>query len=205
METIKELLLVAGRIATIFPLMLIVALYMGKRSVGEMPVFDFLVVIALGAVVGADIADPKIEHLHTVVAIILIGIMQRGVSLLAIKVRKFGKWITFEPTVVIHNGNFLMRNLQKVRYSLDNILQMLREKDVFNIEEVELAVLEANGTLTVYKKPLKTAVTAEDLGVAKKQKGLAYPLILEGSVSEQVLSYMNKDLVWLELQLQLKV
>ncbi|MFS0728270.1 DUF421 domain-containing protein [Paenibacillus sp. 1P07SE] len=202
MELMKELLLVSGRIVTIFPLMLIVALYMGKRSIGEMPVFDFLVILALGAVVGADIADPKIEHLHTVVAIILIGLLQRGVSLLAIKARKFGRWITFEPTVVVHNGSFLMHNLQKGRYSMDNILQMLREKDVFQLDEVELAILEANGRLTVYKKPSKTPVTAEDLGLEKKQKGLAYPLILEGTVSENVLAYLNKDIAWLELQLQ---
>ncbi|WP_373229415.1 DUF421 domain-containing protein [Cohnella sp.] len=204
MEMLKDLFLVAGRIVTIFPLMLMVALYMGKRSIGELPVFDFLIIIALGAVVGADIADPKIEHLHTAVAIILIGLLQRGVSVLAIKVRKFGKWITFEPTVVVHNGNILILNLQKVRYSIDNILQMLREKDIFNVEEVELAVLEANGKLTVHKKPLKTAVTVEDLGLIKKQKGLAYPLILDGNVSEKVLSYMNKDMVWLESQLHAK-
>lgn len=121
---------------------------MGKRSIGELPVFDFLVILALGAVVGADIADPKIEHLHTAVAIVLIGLLQRGVSILAIKVRKFGKMITFEPTVVIHNGGLIEENLKKVRYSIDNILQMLREKDTFSLDEVELAVLEANGRLS---------------------------------------------------------
>ncbi|WP_029192772.1 DUF421 domain-containing protein [Paenibacillus harenae] len=204
MEIIKDLLLVAGRIITIFPLMLMVALYMGKRSIGELPVFDFLVIIALGAVVGADIADPKIQHLHTAVAIILIGLLQRWVSTLAIKIRKFGKWITFEPTVVVHNGNILILNLQKVRYSIDNILQMLREKDIFHLDEVELAVLEANGKLSVYKKPLKTAVTVEDLGLVKKRIGLAYPLILEGKVTEEVLSHLNKDMVWLESQLHAK-
>ncbi len=77
-------MLVAGRIITTFPLMLTVALFMEKRSIGELPMFDFLIIIALGAVVGADIADPKIEHLHTAVAIILIGLLQRGVSTLAI-------------------------------------------------------------------------------------------------------------------------
>lgn len=81
---------------------------------------------------------------------------------------------------------------------------MLREKDVFNIDDVELAVLEANGKLTVYKKPQKTAVTAEDLGIAKTKKGLAYPIIVDGSVSEEVLSYLKKDMTWLESQLQAK-
>ena len=112
--------------------------------------------------------------------------------------------ITFEPTVVIHNGGLIEENLKKVRYSIDNILQMLREKDTFSLDEVELAVLEANGRLSVYKKPLKTPVTVEDLGLVKKEKGLAYPLIVDGIVVEKVLSYMNKDILWLEEQLRLK-
>jgi len=203
-ELAKEMLLLAGRIITIFPLMLVVALYMGKRSIGELPVFDFLVIIALGAVVGADIADPKIEHLHTAVAIVLIGLLQKGVSTWAIRSRKIGKWITFEPTVVVHKGVLLKQNLQKVRYSIDNILQMLREKDIFHLEEVELAVLEANGKLTVYKKTQKSAVTIEDLGLLKKQPGFAYPLIVDGKVSHEVLSYLNKDMTWLEAQLRTK-
>ncbi|AIQ63480.1 hypothetical protein PSTEL_10720 [Paenibacillus stellifer] len=204
METVKELLLVTGRIATIFPLLLLIALYMGKRSIGELPVFDFLVILALGAVVGADIADPKIEHLHTAYAIVVIGLLQRAVSTLAIKWRTFGKWITFEPTVVVHQGHIIKRNLQKVRYSVDNVIQMIREKDVFNLDEVELAVLEANGKLTLYKKASKTAVTAEDLGVAKSYSGLAYPLIVDGNVLKEVLAYMKKDMQWLETQLKAK-
>lgn len=204
LELLKELLLVSGRIVTIFPLLLAIALFMGKRSVGELPVFDFLVVIALGAVVGADIADPKIEHIHTAVAIILIGLLQRVVSVWAIKSRTFGKWITFEPTVVVSDGTLLVKNMRKVRYSTDNILQMLREKDIFHLNDVELAILEANGKLSVYKKPLKATVTLADMGLPEPPKGIAYPLILEGAVSEKVLSYLHKDEAWLEDQLQAK-
>lgn len=202
MEMMKDFFIVAMRIFTIFPLMLIIVHFMGKRSVGELPVFDFLVILTLGAVVGADIADPKIAHIHTAVAIILIGILQRVVSRLAIKKRKFGRLISFEPTIVVYKGDLVKENLQKERYSIDNILQMLREKDIFNITEVELAVLEANGRLSVYKKPVQGAV--ENLGMTGDNKVFAYPLILEGVVSEEVLSYLNIDETWLEEQLRKK-
>ncbi|SCY08717.1 Uncharacterized membrane protein YcaP, DUF421 family [Paenibacillus polysaccharolyticus] len=201
MELAKDLLLVTGRIVTIFPLLLVMGLVMGRRSIGELPVFDFLVVLALGAVVGADIADPEIEHIPTGYAIIFIGLMQRIVSLLVIKYKTFGKWITFKPTVVISNGNLIVSNLHQVRYSIDNILQMLREKDIFHMEEVELAILEANGRLTVHKSPLKASVTVEDLGLTKTDQSIAYPLILEGNVSKRVLEYVNKDEAWLDEQL----
>lgn len=101
MELVKELLVVVGRIVTILPLMLGITFFMGKRSIGELPVFDFLIIITFGAVVGADIADPQIEHIHTAVAIVLIGTFQKVVSKLKIRYRKFGHLITFEPTVVI--------------------------------------------------------------------------------------------------------
>lgn len=204
MEIAKDSLQVAGRIITIFPLMLIIGLFMGKRSIGELPVFDFLVIIALGAVVGADIADPKIEHIHTAVAIVLIGFLQRGVSILTIKSRKLGRLITFEPTVVVHRGKLLKNNLKKVRYSIDNILQMLREKDIFHLGDVELAILEANGRLTVNKKTPKSAPTLEDLGIVKRKSDLSYPLIIEGTVYNETLSYIKKDRLWLESQLEAK-
>ncbi|MFC4598134.1 DUF421 domain-containing protein [Cohnella hongkongensis] len=202
MDMLKDLLLVTGRIVTIFPLMLLIGLFMGKRSVGELPIFDFLVIIALGAVVGADIADPNIEHIHTAAAIVLIGLLQRGVSTLTIKSRKFGKLITFEPTVVVYKGSLLANNLKKARYSIDNISQMLREKDIFHLHDVELAVLEANGRLTAYKKEPKAAPTREDLGLAMRRKDLSYPLIVEGTVYGETLSYIRKDTKWLDSQLQ---
>lgn len=204
METLKDLLLIAGRIVTIYPLMLIVGLFMGKRSLGELPVFDFLVILSLGSVVGADIAEPNINHVHIGIAIVLIGLLQRVVSILAIKSRRFGKLISFEPTIVIHQGNLLVKNLKHVRYSIDNILQMLREKDVFHLPDVELAILEANGKLTVYKNGPTSAPTLEDLGLAKRNCDLSYPLIVEGTVYKDTLSYIKKDAFWLESQLQAK-
>ncbi|MZQ80794.1 DUF421 domain-containing protein [Paenibacillus sp. 5J-6] len=204
METMKDLLLIAGRILTIYPLMLIVGLFMGKRSLGELPVFDFLVVLSLGSVVGADIAEPSINHFHIAIAIVLLGLLQRIVSLLAIKSRKFGKLISFEPTIVIHQGNLLVKNIRKIRYSIDNILQMLREKDVFHLPDVELAIVEANGKLTVYKNGPKSAPTLEDLGLTRPQSDLSYPLIVEGTLYTNTLSYIKKDTFWLTSQLEAK-
>ncbi|SDW99058.1 DUF421 domain-containing protein [Paenibacillus sp. CF384] len=200
----KDSLLIAGRIATIYPLMLVIGLIMGKRSLGELPVFDFLVILSLGSVIGADIADPSVNHIHIAIAIILIGLLQRIVSSLSIKWRKFGKLISFEPTVVVHQGNLLVHNLKRARYSIDNILQMLREKDIFHLADVEFAVLEANGKLTAYKKSPKSAPTLEELGLIRMQSDLSYPLIVEGTLYRDTLTYIKKDTAWLNSQLHAK-
>jgi uncharacterized membrane protein YcaP (DUF421 family) len=204
METIIDILKVYGRILTIIPWLLIVTLFMGKRSIGEVPVFDFLIIIVLGAVAGADIADPDIPHLFTFLSISGIGGLQIIVSKLKLKNRLLGRLITFEPTIVIRNGTFNVGNLQKIRYSLDNVLQMLREKDVFDVNDVELALIEPNGKLTAYKKPHKSTVTVEDLDIKKISKGIAYPVIVEGKIENQVLSQLNLTEKWLHQELQKK-
>ena len=146
LEFLKDMLIIFARILTILPLLLFITLFMGKRVIGEIPVFDFLIVIILGALVGADIADPDIKHLPTAIAIVFIGIFQRVVANWKISNRKIGKLLTLEPTVVIQNGKFIHKNLKKIRYSIDNVLQMLREKS---------AIIEPNGALSVLKKPEK--------------------------------------------------
>lgn len=201
MHLIKDLLVVTGRILTILPLMLFIALYMGKRSIGELPVFDFLVIITLGAVVGADIADPAVPHIHTAVAIVLIGLFQRVVSRAIIKFRKLGHLITFEPTIVIQDGKFLVKNLKRLRYSIDNVLQMLREKDVFDISDVHLGIVEANGRISVLRKDSKAPITLEDMNLVKKSTSISYPAVIDGKVYEDVLRKLNLDEKWLRQQL----
>ena len=204
LEWIKEILVLYGRIITLVPLLLIVALLIGKRSISDLSVFDFLIIITLAAVAGADISNPDISHLNTTFAISTIGFIQRAISSLIIKNRRIAKWITFEPTVVIQNGTIVVGNLRRIRYSLDNILQMLREKDIFNVREVELATVEADGKLTVYKKANKSFVTIEDLGIKKNHEGISYPVIMEGKINSTVLNQLNLNEKWLKNQLQKK-
>ncbi|MGM9945658.1 MAG: DUF421 domain-containing protein [Lysinibacillus sp.] len=201
LEFMKDILIIFARILTILPLLLFITLFMGKRAIGELPVFDFLIVVILGALVGADIADPNIKHLPTAIAIIFIGIFQRIVANWKISNRKIGKLITLEPTVVIQNGKLIHKNLKKIRYSIDNILQMLREKDVFDINEVETAIIEGNGALSVLKKSHKNPVTREDMNIIKTTSSIAFPVIIEGTIYSDVLETVNLNEAWLMQQL----
>jgi uncharacterized membrane protein YcaP (DUF421 family) len=201
MHLVKEILLVYGRIVTILPLLLAATFFMGKRSIGELPVFDFLIILTLGAVVGADIADPKIEHIHTGMAVIAIAVLQRLTSSLIIHNRKIGKKLTFEPTIVIQDGIFQVKNLKRLRYSIDNVLQMLREKDVFDVSIVQLAIIEANGKISVYKQESKSPVTIEDMGIKRESEGLTYPIIIDGEIDEAILERFNMNENWLITEL----
>lgn len=201
MDTAIDSVLVIGRILTILPLLLFITLFMGKRAIGQLPIFDFLIIITLGSVVGADIADPDINHIHTGIAIIALASLQRLVSHLKIKYRKVGRLITFEPTIVVYNGKIIRDNLRRNRFSLDNLLQMLREKDIFQVNDIHLGVLEANGSLSVVKKGEKETVSKEDLNIQKTALDLAYPVIVEGNVYSSVLKDLSLNKAWLFEQL----
>ncbi|MDV2583614.1 DUF421 domain-containing protein, partial [Alkalibacillus haloalkaliphilus] len=77
--------------------------------------------------------------------------------------RKIGKKITFESTLVIQDGKLLVENLKGIRYTIDNVLQMLRQKNIFDISDVKIAIIEANGQISVLKKENKLEVTIEDI------------------------------------------
>lgn len=193
MQIWKDFGIVAIRSVTLFPLLLATTMFMGRRSIGELPVFDFLIILSLGSVVGADIADPDIRHLPTAFAIVFIGLLQKTVAVLVIRYRKFGRLITFEPAVMIYKGKMVAKHLKKYKYSIDNILQMLREQEVFDIATVHLAVLEANGKLSVLKEGAATPVTAPQLGLAPQQPQTTYPVIIEGKVQYDILHKLQLD------------
>ncbi|MGG0718419.1 DUF421 domain-containing protein [Robertmurraya massiliosenegalensis] len=197
-----EVLKILGRIVTILPLLLIVTLIMGKRSIGELPVFDFLVILVLGSVVGADIAEPDVNHYYVALAVVAIGLLQFIVSLLKIRYRKLGSLLTFEPTIVIHNGQFLIENMKRIRYSIDNVLNMLREHDVFNVKDVEIAIIEANGSLSVKLVHPKEPAKIENIHAVVSDQGIEIAVIIDGIINEQVLQSFNLDATWLERELK---
>ncbi|WP_241655852.1 DUF421 domain-containing protein [Halobacillus litoralis] len=197
MDTLK----VIGRIVTILPLLLGVGIFMGKRSIGELPVFDFLVVLVLGSVVGADIADPKINHIHTVTAIIMIALLQKFIIRIKLKNPHIGKMLTFEPTVVVYEGEMIDKNLKRIHYSIDNITQMLRENEVFHISDVELAIVEPNGQLSVKLKVENEGVTRGDMGILIGGGGYDIPIILDGILQKDLLKRLNRNEEWVSAEL----
>ncbi|GAK02361.1 hypothetical protein JCM19037_592 [Geomicrobium sp. JCM 19037] len=186
MENIfSETIIVLSRIITILPLLLIITLFMGKRSIGELPVFDYLIIITLASVTGADIADPSVPHFHTVFAIIAIAALQKIWTNLSLRYPKFGKKVTFAPTVVMVHGKFLPNNIRSIQYSIDNVICMLRDKNVFYFQEVQYAIIEANGQLSVMKEEHAQPVTKEDMNLPNNPSNLSYPLILDGQFEDE--------------------
>lgn len=198
MILLTDSFVVIARIFTILPLLLFITLFMGRRAIGELPVFDFLIVLTLGSVVGADIADPNIKHIHTIIAIICISILEKIIAHLRLN-QKIGHFLTFSPVIVIQEGQLIPENLRKIRYSMDNILLLLRQNNIFDLATVELAIIEANGQLSVYKKAINSTPVRADFNMKQSYPSeITYPIIVDGRVYSSVLTRLKVDHRWLE-------
>lgn len=194
-------LIIALRIVSIMGLFLFLILKTGRRKLGELPVYDFLSVIVIGSVIGADIAEPDIPHLPTMFAVVLIITLQFLVSKLLINNKKIARKITFGPTVIIQKGQFIKANMERLKYPVENVLMALREKDIFDLNEVEYAIIEGTGNISVLKKSQFLPLTPADMKFQPEPKGLPVPLITDGQVHDQNLQRLKKDRTWLTTQL----
>jgi uncharacterized membrane protein YcaP (DUF421 family) len=195
-------LIIALRIVSVMALILFLTLKTGRRKIGELPVYDFLSIIVIGSVIGADIAEPNIPHLPTLFAVVLIVALQYFVSHLLINNKKIARQITFGPTVIIRNGQLIKSNLERLKYSVENVLMALREKDVFDLNEVEYAIIEGSGSISVLKKSQFLPLTPSDLNIKTSVKGLSVPLITDGKVYDSNLERLKLDRQWLASQLE---
>ena len=141
------------RSITSFGLLLIGTRILGKQTIAKMTMFDFVAAISLGAIAANLAFNTSIKALHPIIALTTYIIIIFTIAFISLKSRKGRKFLAGDPTIVIQNGNILEKNMYRMRYTLDYLNQQLREKDVFNIEEVLFAIVETNGTLTVLKKP----------------------------------------------------
>jgi len=178
---------------------------LGKQQVGQLTFFEYINGITFGsiaAVLATDVGQKQtVVHL---LALTLFTVLTFIMEVTALKSRPLRKIIAGEPTIVIHNGKVLEGNMKKMRYNFDELLMQLREKGVFYIGDVEYAILEPDGNLSVELKSQQKPLTREDLDVSSSYEGLSVELILDGEVLHQNLEQIGLDENWLLGELEKK-
>ncbi|GIP39389.1 hypothetical protein J31TS4_26690 [Paenibacillus sp. J31TS4] len=144
-------------------LLLFIARIVGKQTVSNMTFHDFVTGITLGAIAGNLGFNTKINAWFPALSLIVLSGTSLTLSVLSIKSRKLRQWISGAPTVLIEGGAILEENMRKAKYTIDSLNQSLREKDIFDPEEVEYALLETNGRLSVRRKAEYLPATRKDL------------------------------------------
>lgn len=174
-------------IKTFFIYLLVAFIFrmMGKREVGQLGTFDLVVFILIAELVAMAI-EHKSNFLFNLIPVIVLVILQILISKLSLKYIKFRRFIDGKPVIIIKKGIIDFKNMVEQRYTLDDLLLQLREKDIRSIDEVDYAILEINGKLSVFKKDDK-----------KDKNTYPMPIILDGKVQFNNLYDIGKSKRWL--------
>ncbi len=185
-----------------FLMVLIITRIVGKTQVGQLTVSDFINAIVIGSIAAAMVTDLRESVRYYAFGLALFGLLTVGAEYLAMKSRPARKLIEGEPTILIHNGKILEDNMKKLLYHLDDLMMQLREKNVFNIADVEYAIAEPNGALSVLLKTQKRPLTPQDLQLPTKYEGVPSELVVDGVVIQQNLKQNNLTEEWLYRELE---
>lgn len=190
------------RTIIIYFIVLVVIRAMGKRELGQFSPFDFVVAIIIAEIAAIPMQSPSVPIWHSVVPLTVLVILEIVISLTALHWRKLRIFMDGKPQVIIENGRILKKEMKKARYNLDELLAQLREKGYTRPEDVEVAVLETSGKLSVIPKFRKRPVTPGDLGLADNFEGLPTVLVMDGEVFKKQLEKNGHDTAWLEAKLR---
>lgn len=193
---------VALRSALAFFAILLVTRILGKEQVGELTFYEYVTGITIGSL-AADMATiTLISPWVILTALVAFSALTFLMGYISLKNRAARKMLEGEPTVVIQNGKILSKNMARWRYNIDDLLLQLRTQGSFNVADVEFAVLEPNGQLSVLPKSQKRPATREDLHLASNYEGLSSELIVDGEIIYQNLRQNNLDEAWLIHELE---
>lgn len=193
-----DILEVIIRTVTAFILLWIFIQILGKQTIGQTTYHLFIASITLGTIAGNLAFNIKVKFGYFIISFLVMSGIAYFLTIVALKSRTCRKWVIGEPVKIIENGKILEENMRRLKYTLDTLNYGLREKDIFNIEEVEYAILEINGTLSVLKKAAYRNVTKQDLYIAAPSHEM-YPieLIMDGKILEGNLVQRKLSKDWL--------
>ena len=184
----------------IFIMLVVLTRIVGRKLLSQITFFDFVTGVTIGTIAGAYVVN-EVKGTAVLLSPVILVICTLVLGYLTVKNLKIRKLFKGEPIVIIQNGKILEDNMFKSRYTLDALEMQLRENQVFNLNEVEFAVLEADGKLSVLKKTPYNPVTPGDLNLSTNYKGLASEMIKDGEVLEQNLKQNQLDMNWLYKEL----
>lgn len=177
-------ILILSKTVLFYIVMIVIYRMMGKREVSELKIGDLVVSILVANIIAMGIENYKDNIFITILPVFLLSIMQIILSKIAFKYERVRVFIDGEPSVIINRGKVNFNEMLKQRYNLDDLLMELRSNGIKSIEEVDYAILEVSGRLSIFKKD--------------NNKEYPLPVILDGKVDEEVLLQIGKDKEWLD-------
>ena len=177
---------------------------MGKRQVGQMEPSEFVVALMVADLAVIPVADPRMPLWSGIVSIGVIVVVELAMSWISARSMKLRKLLCGKPVILIENGHILQKNLRKTRITPDELTGHLRLQQVLDLHQVQYAILETNGSISLFLFPQYQNVTMEAQGLPTQPQSLPVTIIEDGVLLNQNLSIAGKDQFWLHRILKKK-
>lgn len=197
MDILKIFLTSVSSVITLF----IIAKFMGHKQLAQLDFFDYINGITIGSI-AAEMATDLEAPWKPFFAMLIYGAVSIILSLITNKVPRSRKFINGTPTIIMNNGKLYRENMKKAKLDLSEFMVLCRQEGFFNINEIQTAVFEHNGRLTVLPKSAYRPLCADDLNISLKPELIFTEVIMDGRILDENLKRMGLDRVWLSRQLE---
>ena len=195
------MLVLFARSLILYGLVVLVMRLMGKRQIGQLQPFELVVTIMIAELASVPMQNRDLPLSSGVVPILTLLVAQVILSLLILRSQWARRIICGTPSILVRNGRLEQKELSRLRVNLNDLLEQLRTKNVPNLEDVEFAILETTGGLSVIPKSQKRPLNPADLNLSTEYEGLPLDLIVDGRVNQENLATAGLDEAWLRRQL----
>ena len=199
MEIIKVILTALLSVASLF----IITKIMGHKQVAQLDFFDYVSGITIGSI-GAELATELEKPYKPLIALAIYGLASLLLNLLAHKIPRTRKYINGTPTILMNDGNLYRKNLKKAKLDLSEFMLLCREQGYFDLDEIQTAIFEHNGKLSILPRAANRPATPDDLKITAKATHIGVEVIMDGRVMGENLSRMGRDVNWLTKQLNIQ-
>ena len=192
------MLQIFGRSILLYFVVLVVMRIMGKRQISQMQPFEFVISMMIANLATIPIEQVDMPLKNGIVSVLTMLALHIILSLINLKSIQIRGWICGVPRIMIYRGKIDQNALKKEKMSLNELQERLRAYGITNIGDVEFAVLETNGQLSIIEKPEKRGIRTEDLNIEAEYEGISYDLVLDGRIMSNNLMKIGKDYNWLK-------
>ena len=200
----NELLNVVIRALISLITLFLITKLIGKKQVSQLSLFDYVIGISIGNFAAEMTINLESDEIYGIVAVLIFGFIAYLVSILTMKSIKLRRFFMGTPTILIEHGKLIQDNFYKVRYDINDMLEQCRVNGYFDISEIEYAIVEANGELSILPKDENRPVTIKDMKLKPNKQGLCANVIIDGKIMHKNLEIIDKDEKWLLKELKIK-
>ena len=179
----------------------LMAKIMGHKQIAQLDLFDYIAGITIRSI-GAELATELEEPLKPLIALLIYGGVTFGFSMLTSKFPRMRKYINGSPTVILNAGKLYRKNMRKAKLELSEFMVMCREEGFFNLDDIQTAIFEYNGRLTILPVSSKRPTTPTDIGLSPQQETINAEVIMDGRILGENLKRMGLDANWLQKKLE---